>query len=121
MSYNAKISTTQRRVHSAIGGVSGYGSLAVLNVGLLVIALILIVYFISSANAIAAQRYSIRHLIEKSASLSAENGALMAERASFEDSTLLSDFARAGNMVEARDVAYIFENGSVAVTDRNAP
>ena len=100
---------------------AAFGPLAIVNVGLLAVALVLIVYFISSSNAIAAQKYSIRHLSEKSASLSAENGSLMAERAQFEDSALLLDFARAGSMVEARDVAYIFENGSVAVTDRNAP
>ncbi|MEK7194766.1 MAG: hypothetical protein AAB667_00715 [Patescibacteria group bacterium] len=98
-----------------------FGPLAILNAGLMATALVLILYFVFSSNAIAAQRYSIRHLSEKSASLSAENGVLMAERARFEDSALLSDFARAENMVEARDVAYIFENGSVAVTDRNAP
>lgn len=114
MAYDVKTNSTKR--HSAV-----FGPLAIVNVGLLATALVLIVYFISSSNTIAAQRYSIRHLSEKSASLSAENGSLMAERAQFEDSALLLDFARAGSMVEARDVAYIFENGSVAVTDRNAP
>jgi len=114
MTYNAK--TNLKRNQSV-----AFGPLAILNVGLTAFAVILVVYFISSSNTIAAHRYSIRHLSEKFASLSAENGVLMAERARFEDSALLSDFARAGNMVEARDVAYIFENGSVAVTDRNAP
>lgn len=95
--------------------------IAVLNIGLSLLAALLVIYFISSSNTIAAQRYSIRSLSEKSSSLSVENGILMAEQAQFEDSTLLADYARAGNMVEARDVAYIFENGSVAFTDRNAP
>lgn len=112
MAYDVKTNSTKR--HSAV-----FGSLAIVNVSLLAAALVLIVYFISSSNAIATQRYSIRQLSEKSASLSAENGTLMAERAQFEDSALLLDFARAGSMVEARDVAYIFENGSVAVTETN--
>lgn len=114
MGYNIKSNLKQKQATT-------FGPVAILNIGLAVVAMVLVVYFISSSNTIAAQRYSIRSLSEKSASLSAENGALMAERARFEDSELLSDFARAGSMVEARDVAYIFENGSVAVTDRNAP
>lgn len=87
------------------------------NVALGLAALGLMIYFVVGANAVAADRYLIRELNERAVSLASENGLLMAERARVEDPALLADFARKNNMIEARDVAYIFETGRVAVNE----
>lgn len=85
------------------------------NTALLLLTAVLLVYYVVSANAIAADTYKIKSLKEEAASLIEENSLLVTEKTRVEDPSSLAEFARTHQMVEAKDVTYLFENGSVAL------
>lgn len=85
------------------------------NVILLGVLGLLLSFYIIQANMIAADRYQVKILNEKLASLNEVRTSLDAQRNDLEDPSELMEFAKARGMVEAKDVSYIFENGNVAL------
>ncbi len=85
------------------------------NVTLLAVLGLVLSFYIIEANMMAADKYSIRVLDEKLASLNEVRTSLSAERSVIEDPSGLMDFAKSHNMVEAKNITYIFENGNVAL------
>lgn len=63
----------------------------------------------------ATDKYQIKVLDEKLTSLNEVRTSLAAKRSAVEDPSGLMDFAKGHNMVEAKNVTYIFENGNVAL------
>jgi len=112
------MSGTSRSIHKSRSGVLSLTPVVVLNAALLLLTAVLLVYYVISANAIAADTYRVKTLKEQAATLIEENSSLVAEKTQVEDPSLLAEFARAHQMVEAKDVTYLFENGSVALGGR---
>lgn len=84
------------------------------NIALIGVASLLLFYYVMMANTIAAENYRIQTLRDKIGSLSEINSVLMSQKLSFENLSLLSEFAKSINMIEARNISYIFENSNVA-------
>ncbi len=76
---------------------------------------LMLVYYVVVANSITAWDYKIQKISEKLLSLNEEGSSLMAQRAHLEDTGLLDSFAKSSNMVEAKNVVYLFENKNVAL------
>ena len=89
--------------------------MSVTNMLLAGIISLLLVYYVVVANSIAARNYKIQKLNEQLFSLIEANSSLMAQRSSLEDTGLLANFAKNNNMVEARNISYLFENKNVAL------
>jgi hypothetical protein len=85
------------------------------NVILLGVLGLLLSFYIIQANMIAADRYKVKILNEKLTSLNEARTSLSAQRSETEDPSELAEFARSRGMVQASNVAYIFENGNVAL------
>lgn len=87
----------------------------IINTIILLIAGLLVVYYVVQANIIAASNYKISMLNQKLESLNEVRSSLSAQKSSMEDPARILDFALSQNMVEAKNAVYIFENGSVAL------
>ncbi len=87
----------------------------IFNVILSLIAGLLIIYYVVQANIIAASNYKISLLNQKLESLNEVRSSLATQKSSMEDPVRVLDFALSQNMVEAKSVIYLFENGNVAL------
>lgn len=85
------------------------------NIFLLGIAGLLLSFYIIQANIIAADKYKIKILNEKLTSLNEVETSLAAQKSEAENPSGLMEFARSRNMVEAKNITYLFENGNVAL------
>ena len=72
------------------------------------------VYYVVQANVIAASNYKTSSLNQKLESLNETRSSLAVQKTSMEDSAKVLNFALSQNMVEAKNVIYLFENGDVA-------
>lgn len=109
------MSGTSRSINKSRSGAFMLTPVVIVNALLLLLTAVLLVYYVISANAIAADTYKVKLLKEEAASLIEENSSLVAQKTQVEDPSLLAEFARTHQMVEAKDVTYLFENGSVAL------
>ena len=87
----------------------------IFNVTLSLIVGLLVIYYVVQANIIAASDYKISLLNQKLESLNEVRSSLDAHKSSMEDPARVLDFALSQNMVEAKNVVYLFENGDVAL------
>lgn len=85
------------------------------NIILLGIAALALSFYIIQANMIATDKYEIKILGEKLTSLNEVLTTLSVQRSQAEDPSALMEFARSRNMIEAKNITYIFENGDVAL------
>jgi len=85
------------------------------NILLLGIAGLLLFFYIIQANVIAADKYKIKILNEKLTSLNEFETSLAVQKSEAENPSELMEFARSRNMVEAKNITYLFENGNVAL------
>lgn len=85
------------------------------NILLLGIAGLLLSFYIIQANNIAADKYKIKILGERLTSLNEVRTSLEAQRAEIDNPSGLMEFALSRNMVEAKNITYLFENGNVAL------
>lgn len=88
---------------------------AVLNLLLFGLCAIALAYFVSGANSIASQEYHVLSLRSQIALLNEQQSALTAEKTATEDPEAAALYAQDRNMVEAKDIFHVFENGSVAL------
>lgn len=84
------------------------------NIVLVGVASLLLFYYVMMANSVASANYKVQTLNDKINTLSEANGLLMSKKLAMEIPAVLSEFAKAQNLVEAKNVAYIFENKNVA-------
>lgn len=85
------------------------------NTIILLIAGFLVVYYVVQANIIAAGNYKINLLNQELEFLNGVRSSLAAQKSSMEDPAKIVEFALSQNMVEAKNTAYLFENGNVAL------
>ncbi len=86
----------------------------IVNTIILLIAGLLIIYYVVQANIIAASNYKVSMLNQKLETLNEVRSSLAAQKSSMEDPARILDFALSQNMVEAKNPVYLFENGNVA-------
>ena len=91
------------------------GVVFLINITMLLIAGFLTVYYVVQANIIAAGSYKTTSLNQKLESLNEIRSVLSAQKSSMEDPARVLDFALSRNMVEAKNVSYLFENENVAL------
>lgn len=84
------------------------------NITFLGIAVMLILHYVTVANSMSSKNYSIQLLRDKAHALTEVNGSLMSKKLSLESPTALLEYAKASNLVEAKNIVYIFENRNVA-------
>ena len=78
-------------------------------------ATMLFFYYVMMANAIASKNYKTQVLREKIQSLAETNSVLMTKKLILETPMALLEFAKAQQLVEARNISYIFEGKNVAL------
>ena len=86
-----------------------------INVIILLIAGLLMIYYVVQANTIAAGNYKINLLNQKLESLNEVRSSLAAQKSSMEDPAKILEYALSQNMAEAKNAVYLFENGDVAL------
>lgn len=95
-------------------GVLQIGPMLIINTMLLAAGALLILYYITGANGLASGNYKIKLLNDKLSLLNDKQSALMSQKSGLEDSLITPDFAKSHNMVEAKNISYIFESRNVA-------
>lgn len=85
-----------------------------INTFLLAAIVALALYYIIGANGLAAVNYKVKLLNDKLIQLDEEQAGLLSKKAGIEETLITHEFARSHNMVEAKNISYIFENSSVA-------
>ena|SRR3989344_7126008 len=86
----------------------------IINTIILLIAGLLMVYYVIQANIVAASNYRIGLLNQTLESLNEVRSSLTIQKSSMEDPARVLSFALDQNMVEAKNVTYLFENEDVA-------
>ncbi|OGN04132.1 MAG: hypothetical protein A2746_01720 [Candidatus Yanofskybacteria bacterium RIFCSPHIGHO2_01_FULL_44_22] len=76
---------------------------------------ILLLFYVLTANEIAANNYKLNALSGNLSALNEETANLFAGKNSLENSSRVLEFALGQNMIEARQPVYLFENKGVAV------
>ncbi len=85
-----------------------------INTIMLLIAGLLVIYYVVQANIIAAGNYKVSMLSQKLESLNEIRSSLAAQKSSMEDPARVLGFALSQKMVEAKNATYLFESGNVA-------
>src|SRR3989338_7553451 len=88
---------------------------AIINSFLLSAALALLAYYVVGANALASSNYKIKVLKDRLTQINDERGALLSQKAGLEESLFALEYAKANNMVEAKNISYIFKNKTAAL------
>lgn len=86
----------------------------IVNTIIMLVAGLLMVYYVVQANIIAASNYKIGLLNQELESLNEIRSSLVAQKALMEDPSEVLSFALSHNMVEAKNAVYLFENPDVA-------
>ena len=84
------------------------------NIALFGVVSLLLFYYVMVANSVASKNYRVQILHDKLEALAETNGVLMTKKIISESPTALLEFARLKNLVEAKNILYIFENKNVA-------
>lgn len=84
------------------------------NIALFGVVGLLLFYYVMVANSVASKNYRVQNLRSKLEALAEINGVLMSKKIISESPIALLEFARSQNLVEAKNILYIFENKNVA-------
>lgn len=87
---------------------------SIINSFILAAVVALAVYYVIGANIMTSRNYKVKLLEDKLTQINEERSLLLSQKASLENALVILEFAKAKNMVEAKNISYIFENGSVA-------
>ncbi len=87
----------------------------IINSFLLAAVVALAAYYVIGANGLASDSYKIKLMKEKLTQINEERSLLLSQKAGLEESLYALEFAKASNMVEAKNISYIFENKNVAL------
>ena len=85
------------------------------NIMLMSVVALLLFYYITIANSVTSKNYRIQALRERVSYLNEKSSAFMSERLVLESPAAILEFAKSNDLVEARNVSYIFENSNVAL------
>lgn len=113
-SYASGNQTVHRQVQHETYAVTPIAPATILNMLLVALAGGLLLFYIIEANAIAADQYTTQALNREVQTLSETRMELAQQQAQFENTSVLTSFALEHNMIEAKEVSYLFESGNVA-------
>ena len=85
------------------------------NIALIGIASLLLFYYVMMANSIASKSYNTQVLQNKIEKLSEVNSQLMSQKLTMDTPAKLLEFANSQQLVEAKNISYIFERKNVAL------
>ena len=85
------------------------------NMIFLVMILTLLFYYVVTANSIASKNYRTQILADKIELLSETNNLLMSQKLALDTPVKISEFARSQQLIEAKNISYIFEKKNVAL------
>jgi len=88
---------------------------SLLNLALILFVVFGFAYYIAGVNAVTSGKYDVSDQRSKITSLIESQGLLSARKSTTEDPVAAMNFAQAQNMVEAKDIVYVFENNNVAI------
>jgi hypothetical protein len=89
--------------------------ITLVNLGLLAACAALVLYYVLSANGLAAGNYRISSLREDLSRATDRQTELTVSAAQLENVDSVNAFASTHQMVVAKDASYLFENGKVAL------
>ena len=75
----------------------------------------MVFYYILLANSATSSSYKIKTLRQQLTQATAQNSALLSQKSSIEDPNAAMQYALDQHMAEAKNVSYLFGNGSVAL------
>ena len=93
----------------------GFNRVGLFNIAMLAIAAAFLLIYVIGANKITAQNYKAKLLNEKLFVLNEATAKLMLNKNSFDNSARVLEFAQGRNMIEAKNITYLFENREVAI------
>lgn len=93
----------------------GFCRTAIFNIGMLTIIAVLLLFYVISINGIVANNYKTRLLNDKLSALNEVTANLIVQKNSFDNSVKVLNFVQGHNMIEAKNVTYLFENREVAI------
>lgn len=96
-------------------GSRGFNRVVLFNIAMLAIAAAFLLFYVIGTNEITANSYKTKLLNEKLFVLNEITTKLTINKNSFDDSARVLEFARGQNMIEAKNISYLFENGAVAI------
>ncbi|MEK9157783.1 MAG: hypothetical protein AAB638_01205 [Patescibacteria group bacterium] len=106
-------------VSSSVRKSSDYSTflnpVVVFNIFLVCLCGLGLVFYVASANGNTADNYRISSLRSQMSKLAEKQGSLSVEKTATENPISAGLFAKSKNMVEAKDIIYVFENSNVAL------
>ena len=90
------------------------GLIAWANLALIGVCIIALFYYVAIANSISGKNYKIQGLRINLGVLTEINGTLVSQKMSLENVVVLRNLAKSLNLVEAKNISYIFENKNMA-------
>jgi hypothetical protein len=85
-----------------------------LNIGLAIVALVVLMYYVMQVNMLAATAWQVKDARVRLGALTDEHSALVARVAELEDRAVLQTLARDSGFVPADAVVYLIEPSTVA-------
>jgi hypothetical protein len=95
--------------------IISFNIITIINIGLLAACVALVLYYVLSANGLAASNYRVSSIRDDLARATSQQTELILAASKLESIESVSAFATTHQMVIAKDISYFFENGSVAL------
>lgn len=94
---------------------ASFGLIGIANSCLFLLCIVSALFYVVWANSAASDDYRAAQMREDLVRLTEDNSARLSQKNSIEDPASALEFAHNQHMVEAKDIVYVFENGSVAL------
>lgn len=118
MPYPEKVAVQSKLSEQTIKQYSGsrdFNRVALFNIAMSAVVAALLLFYVIDTNEITANNYKIKLLNDKLLVLNETTTKLTINKNYFDNSARVLEFAQGQNMIEARNISYLFENGAVAI------
>ena len=116
MNHINRIKNARTSTHAHMQAVMAHPahSMRKINIGLMIVAVAFLLYYVVQVNMMAAQGWSMRDANTRLASLQEAHNNLVADQATLEDRQSLADLAQQQGLVPAGSVVYLVQDHTVA-------
>ena len=87
----------------------------ILNGMLLILCMTAVLYYVLCSNSLAITNYQVSTLRGELTHLTEMNSALESQKSAMENPVAALEYAQRQQMVEAKNISYVFESGNVAL------
>lgn len=87
----------------------------IINAALVLVFLTVVFIYIVNANIMAANSYKIKQANDQLNLLNEIHANLMSQKGGIDEILKIKNFAKNQNMIEAKNIIYLFENGNIAL------